>query len=192
MTAMRFVFGFVIASIAMTSSGVCDEAIPPKDSSVPPVRCAANAVYLTLRLCGDEVEFDRVHQLLPDRPNGCSLLEVKEAFQEFGHDAVVEKWTVEDLPNLNFPVIAHLDSGEGTSLAGHFVVIRSIEDDRLNLIDGTTGNFDSVTMDWFDEQASGNIVRLQKSSIFPRLGIAAIGLGVIVVISLSTSKSKKA
>jgi uncharacterized protein len=68
--------------------------------------------------------------------NGLSLLDMKRAAEKFGFSAEGLKLTVDQLRQLNGPVVIHLDKG----FIQHFAVFKGIEGDRVYLADPIFGN----------------------------------------------------
>jgi ABC-type bacteriocin/lantibiotic exporter with double-glycine peptidase domain len=113
-------------------------------------RCPANTLYVTLRLYGKEVSYQEIEGALPIGREGGSLADMRKLAARHGLPAQVRKLTPEQLAQVRFPAIAHLEDAEGP--AGHFIVL--LELGKLNTngtpmieyIDGTTGM--TALMDW--------------------------------------------
>jgi predicted double-glycine peptidase len=68
--------------------------------------------------------------------NGLSLLDMKRAAEKFGFAVEGLKLTLDQLRQLNGPVVIHLDKG----FIQHFAVFKGIQGDRVYLADPISGN----------------------------------------------------
>lgn len=68
--------------------------------------------------------------------NGLSLLDMKRAAEKFGFSAEGLKLTLDQLRQLNGPIVIHLDKG----FIQHFAVFKGIQGDRVYLADPISGN----------------------------------------------------
>jgi len=68
--------------------------------------------------------------------NGLSLLDMKRAAEKFGFSAEGLRLTIDQLRQLNGPVVVHLDKG----FIQHFAVFKGIQGNRVYLADPILGN----------------------------------------------------
>jgi predicted double-glycine peptidase len=68
--------------------------------------------------------------------NGLSLLDMKRAAEKFGFSAEGLRLTIDQLRQLNGPVVVHLDKG----FIQHFAVFKGIQGNRVYLADPIFGN----------------------------------------------------
>ena len=70
------------------------------------------------------------------RKNGLSLLDMKRAAEKFGFSTEGLKLTLDQLRQLNGPIVVHLDKG----FIQHFAVFKGVQGDRAYLTDPIFGN----------------------------------------------------
>lgn len=70
------------------------------------------------------------------RKNGLSLLDMKRAAEKFGFSTEGLKLTLDQLRQLNGPIVVHLDKG----FIQHFAVFKGVQGDRAYLADPIFGN----------------------------------------------------
>ncbi len=170
----------------------------PKDSSLlneeplrksqeaeeAPIRCGANALYMLIRLSGGEVDFSSILNQLEQRLKGNSLLELRDAAEQLGYSAVIEKDPNLQLDTNRLPAIAFMKAGETASMktTGHFVVLLSTDSNRITYLDGTTAKLQQVDPSWFKARAPGYLLRLTSHEKLVTIETAT--LTIVVLLSL--------
>jgi hypothetical protein len=143
-----------LSAAARAAGGPAGEA-PPCDANRA---CGPNSLYVLLRLSGVDVEHRDIDRYYPRHPKGMSMLELKRACTDFGLAADIRRCTKADLRELRFPVIAHVYYGPQAE-ADHYVVItRRLDRDRIEVIDGTTGNVYQFLIDRMDNVWQGYLL----------------------------------
>ena len=157
---------------------------PPRDANRA---CGPNSLYLLLQLSGVAVGYRDVARYDPSHPKGMSMLELKRACADFGLAADIKRCTKADLRTLRFPVIAHVNYGPQTE-ANHYVVItRRLDRDRIEVIDGTTGNVYPALINKMDNVWEGYLLVPRPGSdnlviLIGSLALIAEFAGFIIVL----------
>jgi len=100
------------------------------------VMCGPNGLYLMLRLYGIPVT-GGVTRYAPSHPHGMSLLELRNAFADFGLPVEIREYTVDDLcKRFRSPLLALTNYFLGGT--DHYVVIVAADSDSVCYIDPTT------------------------------------------------------
>lgn len=145
MVLRRLISGVLISAWCLVGISAAWGGEPPGLGVTSPpenrdVLCGPHCLYLLLRLRQIPVSHEDVLKYMPSDPEGMSLLELKQACADFGLDAEVRRCSKEDLRKIDFPVIAHMYYGGLARGAYHYVVMtRRVKDDRVEIVDGTTG-----------------------------------------------------
>jgi hypothetical protein len=140
-------------------------------------KCSVNSLYVFLRLHGQETTYEKVEERLPVRKTGTNLAEMRQCAGEFGLNSQVIKATPDMLASCPLPAIAHWEEEVGVS--GHYVVLLSTKEDWVEIIDGTTGVRDYLTLVDFRKKWSGYLLVVQGPLWWRWLYLAAGVLGVI-------------
>lgn len=139
--------------------------------------CGPNSLYLILRLYGIPFEPDAIKKrYIPSHPKGMSLLELRDACEAFGLKAQMRQCSVTQLcKNFRSPVIAYTTWYHGESR--HYVVLLAVENDRVCLMDATTGRIIKTTPQKLENIWLGYI-------LVPSLGggnsMLALGISVLL------------
>ncbi len=160
-----------------------------------PGRCGTNCLFVLLQTLyyfgthDQPVKYQDVARLLPSAPDrGCSLQDLASAAKQFGLDVDLRKVSLDDLPQLPTPFIAHLDLLErgGT---GHFILVHSIGhahgDVYVHYVDGSTGQRPNAKLSDLEPLLGGFVLvprskgsfPVQASSLLP-MGLLGLGLGI--------------
>ena len=91
--------------------------------------------------------------------NGFTLLDLKTAAEFLGYKAHGLKGSVQAIRKLNLPMIVLLDSPKGP----HFVVIKSIESDVVNIADPALGNI-SLSIETFKKQWNNTLLAIESKN----------------------------
>ncbi len=101
--------------------------------------CGPNAVYMLLKLEGHEVRFSDIMEGARVDSQGVSLMEVNNELEKFGVASEVIKCQASDLPRIRTPYIMYTYPPKSPGDVGHFVVVVSINDKTLQVLDATSG-----------------------------------------------------
>jgi ABC-type bacteriocin/lantibiotic exporter with double-glycine peptidase domain len=130
------------------------------------MRCGPNALYVFLRMHGHDVTIDDVNNALPYSPLGHTVLALQGAALTCGAEVrIVRTDTSADLLSASLPLILHRANAPGRP--GHFMVIwRASPDGRFNLIDGTTSEHLTNSVDQMvaDNRWTGIAIEHVKAS----------------------------
>jgi len=114
--------------------------------------CGPNCLYLLLALHDVPVEYGVVEQHTPEQPQGMSLLELQQATNRLGLKTHVRRCSIDELGrSFQSPVIALLNQD-------HYVVVTHITDSTVTMLDGTTGERDTVPRRWLQDRWSGFVL----------------------------------
>lgn len=183
--------------LATTRSANCQPSAPRTDSplvglcgppdlgstvSPPPGygACAANSLYVLLRLFEYDVDYAQIASMLPSTFDGVTLLQLKQCATELGVPCTLRRREPERLLDAPFPAVYHGHFGVGR--AGHYIVVLSVESDRAKYIDGTTGEIQDVRTNWLRERLTGFCLYTEpnRSSSLLVLWLLPIGASVAV------------
>jgi len=127
--------------------------------------CGANSVYLLLKLLLPEApDYDAIRRKLPSKPDGTSIVDMKQVLGEYGIAADIMRASPEDLMSEARPVIAHWQ--QERDKPGHFVVVLDTSAGSMRIIDGTTGSISEIPRADFVKMWTG-IVLVPR----PRTGV---------------------
>lgn len=155
-----------------------NKAAPPItlewESAVEP-DCGANCLYLFLALRGVPISREQALKEVPIAGQGASLLDLARACDKFGVSARALDVTPDQLAQLELPVIARMSARDANS--AHYVVLTSVRDDDVSVIDGTSGEHYLVANWAFAQEFTGHVL----GQPLPSRRLLWIGVGVIVV-----------
>lgn len=123
--------------------------------------CGAASLAALIRLCfqDDVSEHQVLREIFADRSpeqlatlekQGLSMLDMKEAANRMGYQAIGLKLDLQTLHHVEWPMIVHLQRGEWQ----HFAVLRRLADDQVYLSDPSRGNV-QVSVDRFAAEWNG-------------------------------------
>ncbi|HVX16033.1 MAG TPA: peptidase domain-containing ABC transporter [Pirellulales bacterium] len=116
--------------------------------------CGAAALATLALHHGIRCGLETLRELSATDRDGANLLGLQRAAEKLGFSAKPVRASVEALPALPLPAIAHLRNAEG---AGHFVVIHRLRRGRVTLADPGQGLV-RMPLDEFAKQWSGNLL----------------------------------
>jgi predicted double-glycine peptidase len=151
----------VILSAILAASLLCVAASQAAESapSPPPwIICGPNTLYMLLRGHERRVAFDEILSILKVGPEGVSLLDLSDAAGRLGLHTEVRRCSYQDLFQCQTPFVAHYGKGTSrpSSLAkGHFIIVTSIDDYFIDVIDGTTAERHRYRRGTFEKYWSG-------------------------------------
>ena len=145
-------------------------------------RCAANSLYLLLRMNHKEVDYAEVESHVPVTARGANLADMRRGAERYGLAADVVKATPEYLKRCPLPAVAHVEPENGGGTRGHYVVVTAAGSENVELIDGTTAMADVVPWAKFGKQWSGYLLVTRTSARgVSRLAVCAVLLGTVTV-----------
>ena len=118
--------------------------------------CAVAALASVARFHGLDLSLPRLRELLGTDRQGTNLKGVVEAAERLGFQGGAFRGTLEALPKLSPPFIAHIASDEGL---GHFVVVYKIRRNYLVVADPAKG-LRRFSLEEFQQRWSGYVVVL--------------------------------
>ena len=119
---------------------------------------ASIAAHYKLRL-----PIARIRQFAGTDKKGTNMLGLIEAAQKMGFQAKGVKGTVESLPKIPLPAIAHVIVNGGLH---HYVVLYQVNDKKITYMDPGDGKFHSKTIEEFKQLWTGVLMILLPSEEF--------------------------
>jgi ABC-type bacteriocin/lantibiotic exporter with double-glycine peptidase domain len=153
--------------------------------------CGLHCLYMVLKLHGLDVKFADVEKVTELRNSGISLYGLKQAASRLGVRARVIRCSLAELQKISLPVIAHLKEGPKETIGGHYVVItRFLDNQRIEYIDGTTGQIQTASFDrlrayWW----TGYVLELEQArdkkvwAWCTKIGVALLAVTASVVLA---------
>lgn len=137
--------------------------LPARADSAPApwLICGPNSLYMLLRGHGRLAAYDDVVAAMKLGAGGVSLSDLGDAASRLGLDAEVGHCTYPDLLKIRTPFIAHYGNGSDRPSSfgrGHFVVVVSIDNSFVNMIDGTTAERRRYRRRTFEKYWSGYVL----------------------------------
>jgi len=148
----------IVAVFGWTLRAAADELIAaPAESNatVPAARlsstfatrraaCGVNALYLFLRLHGNDLEYSTLEEAIGLSPNGSTILELRNAAAKFAVPCSVYSFDgpLADLQHETMPVIVYKPQGNVQTQRGplgHYYVVLGINANDVLYLDATTG-----------------------------------------------------
>ncbi|HEX5436752.1 MAG TPA: peptidase domain-containing ABC transporter [Gemmatimonadaceae bacterium] len=123
--------------------------------------CGAACLWAVASHYGARVPISRIRQYASTDRGGTTVLGLLEAATRLGFTAKGVRGTVEHLPQLPTPAIAHVLVREGIH---HYVVIRAVRRRRVVIMDPSDGRFHRMTIDAFAAQWTGVLLLLAPSA----------------------------
>jgi len=118
------------------------------------LKCGPNSLFLFLFLSGrNQTKYSDV-DAMPIASEGVSMLELQQAAKNFGINTEIRWYKIDNVGQLSLPAIALLTS-DSSILRYHFGVIYRINKRNVFLIDGTTGQLETVKRDRFQNIWTG-------------------------------------
>lgn len=125
-----------------------------------PLRCGVACCYAFLRIEGSSTDYESVAGvMLVDDARGTSLADLCETLCSFGQQVEVIRATPDELRNLEFPAIAHLDMGRtDAGPSGHYVVLLSADASKVSLLEPTSCTIRTLPVVEFSDGWTGFLV----------------------------------
>jgi hypothetical protein len=144
-----------------------------KQEKVPLPQCAQFCAHHVCEKLGVPLTLRQVCEMLPAKPGGENMLEIKRFLVEAGLECVGARITPSDIHGEQLPVIAHMitRTREGTLLP-HWIVVQGVDTRQVRLLDGfgfqAVLSNENFTKDW-----DGCILRVTKPKKARRPAFAA-------------------
>jgi ABC-type bacteriocin/lantibiotic exporter with double-glycine peptidase domain len=151
------------------------------------VRCGPNALFLLLRLCRVNVDYETVLKATPIGKNGASLEDLRKTAVEFGLTAQIRgDVSPDDLTRSRLPAIVHLKASGGPTnpeRQDHFIVVA----DRTKVgdfqgVDTTNMTFAIYTVEALARNMSGYALFPQNSRV---ANVYRVALGVLLIVLIA-------
>ncbi len=106
--------------------------------------CGITCLYNIIRYYKGNVSIEKLREMTHTNENGTSIYNLMEASKTLGLEAKAYKCELNDLSNLEFPIIAYIKLNNFY----HFIIIKDIDLDNISIFDPIRGDL-SYTMDDF-------------------------------------------
>jgi ATP-binding cassette subfamily B protein len=106
--------------------------------------CGIACLYNIIRYYNGSVSLEKLRELTHTNENGTSIYNLMEASKVIGLNAKAYRCSLNDLANLDFPMIAYIKLNNYY----HFVIIKDIDFDSINIFDPIRGDV-SYTIEEF-------------------------------------------
>ena len=98
--------------------------------------CGISCLYNIIRYHKGNVSIEKLRELTETNENGTSIYNIIKASKELGLEAKAYRCELNDLSNVEFPIIAYIKLNNYY----HFVIIRDIDIDCISIFDPVRGN----------------------------------------------------
>jgi len=119
--------------------------------------CGITCLYNIIKYYKGDVSIEKLRELTHTNENGTSIYNLMEASKALGLSSKAFRCNLNDLANMEFPIIAYLKINNYF----HFVIIKDIEFDKISIFDPIRGDID-YTMDEFTNVWQNIIVTFKK------------------------------
>jgi predicted double-glycine peptidase len=118
------------------------------------VMCGPNSLYMLLAFHDVPVDSGAIEKYVPTHREGMSLAELQEASNALGLRTEVRRCSIDELrDSFQSPVIGYL-----LGPPRHYVVVIAMTEDGVTILDGTTGQRNTVPSPWLKERWSGYVL----------------------------------
>ena len=119
--------------------------------------CGITCLYNIIRYYKGNVSIEKLRELTHTNENGTSIYNILETSKTLGLDAKAYRCDLNDLANLEFPIIAYLKLDKYY----HFVIIKDIDIDKISIFDPIRGDID-YSMEEFTNVWQNIIITFKK------------------------------
>lgn len=159
MTKLIAVFGCMVLGLVYIS--VAGNRIGRNRLDTTPVKseswnCGQWVLLRVGEQLGAPLSVDDISKILPPRPDGNSMLELKRAFEKIGFEVVGQRCTLDELKTIQCPLIAKLDNPD------HFVALVAHNESGAIVFDGAGGRR-LVRWNSLGSNFSGNVLIVRRS-----------------------------
>ena len=109
--------------------------------------CGITCLYNIIRFYKGNVSLEKIRELTKTNENGTSIYNLVEASNKIGLEAKAFECELNDLSNIDFPIIAYIKINNYY----HFVIIKDIDFDKVSVFDPIRGHIDYKTDDFLNE-----------------------------------------
>ena len=100
--------------------------------------CGITCLYNIIRYYKGNVSIEKLRELTHTNENGTSIYNLVETSKTLGLDSKAYRCNLNDLSNIEFPIIAYLKLNNYY----HFVIIKDIDIDKISIFDPIRGDID--------------------------------------------------
>ena len=119
--------------------------------------CGITCLYNIIRYYKGDVSMEKLRELTHTNESGTSIYNLMEASKSLGLNAKAYKCNLNDLANLDFPMIAYIKLNNFY----HFVIIKDIDFDNISIFDPIRGDI-SYTIEDFTSVWQNIIITFNK------------------------------
>ncbi len=149
--------------------------------------CGPNSLYMLMSLHDVPIDYGAMEKDISWHSQGMSLLDLQKTSSTLGLRTEVRYCSINELRRgFRSPVIACLEIGSRY----HYVVVIEITDDSLTMLDGTTGERNTVPRRWLNAFWSGYVL-VPDSGFSASWLILAVPLFVWLLLGFLTSKRNR-
>ncbi len=149
------------------------------------VACGPNALYMFLAAHGMALPYEEIRARLAMKPEGCTMLALRDAATQCGIRARVVKCSAADLKHVALPAILHFNGrvnfGDNVK---HYVLLTSVSDEGIEYLDGTTAWHEVITLKKFATISDGYVLERCGTS---DLGSISLLVSIIVLMGAVAS-----
>lgn len=121
--------------------------------------CGVACLYNIIRYHKGNVSMNKIRKLTNTNENGTSIYNIVETAKKLGLDSKAYNCELNDLSNIDFPVIAYMRINNFY----HYVIIKDIDIDKITIFDPIRGNI-SYLIDNFLNEFQNIIITFKKTN----------------------------
>lgn len=121
--------------------------------------CGVCVLHNIIRYYGGNINFEKLRNEMCTNKEGTSIFHIVEAANKYGLKSKSYRCELNDLCNLNFPLVAHIMV---ENKYPHFVIIKKIEDYDVYLFDPIRGDI-KYSLENFEKEWSNVIITFEKT-----------------------------
>ena len=121
--------------------------------------CGVNALFAWLNVNGTPVDYQAVRSRTAVTKRGSSLLELTRVAKTFGFGNLASyQISPKQIQQIRTPFIALMKEPSSFQKDNHYIMVASVDEDRIRAIDGTSAFYDSYSMDAFLDRFTGFVL----------------------------------
>ena len=132
--------------------------------------CGIACLYNIIKFYKGHVSMEKLRKLTNTNENGTSIYNLIKASTELGLEAKAYECELNDLSNIDFPIIAYIKLNNFY----HFVIIKDIDFDKVSVFDPIRGHINYNTDDFLNEFQNIVITFNKKDNIVNYISIRFI------------------
>lgn len=121
--------------------------------------CGVCVLHNIIKYYGGNIDFEKLRNMTNTNKEGTSIYDIVVTARKLGLKSHSYKCEINDLCNINFPIVAHLNVEKKYS---HFVIIKKIVDYEIYIFDPIRGNI-KYDIEVFNEEWSNVIITFEKT-----------------------------